>query len=366
MMDPPQPDNQHLDQTPDQPLCQIPGAIPGAIPGETPGDVTRLAPSPTGALHLGNARTFLINWALAKQHGWKVVLRVEDLDGPRVDPQASQSAIDTLAWLGLDWEGEPVFQSHDLAPYSDALAKLYRLGVIYPCTCTRKEIVNAQSAPHEDEHELRYPGTCRPPPPPDTSPDGSADTDPSTASEAILQDSAIAWRVSVPEEPITYDDRFCGPQTFNIQQQVGDFVVASKMGLPAYQLAVVVDDARQGVTQVVRGDDLLGSACRQLFLYRMLGLTPIPTYTHLPLVLGADGRRLAKRHGDTRIDTYRQRGVGVSRIIGLLARWSGIGKGYDEMTADEFAARFNLDELGHSPVTMTQEDEAWLLDGRIS
>ncbi len=325
-------------------------------PGQTPcqsSGITRLAPSPTGALHLGNARTFLVNWALGKQHGWKVVLRIEDLDGPRVDPQASAAAIDTLAWLGLTWEGEPLYQSHDLAPYRDSLAQLYRMGVIYPCTCTRKEILNAQSAPHEDEHELRYPGTCRPP----------READQPETTEAILQDSAIAWRVAVPEDPISYEDSLCGSQTFNIQQQVGDFVVASKMGLPAYQLAVVVDDARQGVTQVVRGDDLRGSACRQLFLYRVLGLTPIPTYTHLPLVLGPDGRRLAKRHGDTRIDTYRQRSVGVQRIIGLLARWSGISAGYGEMTAEEFAERFELQRLGRDPVTMTQEDEAWLLDG---
>jgi glutamyl-tRNA synthetase len=320
---------------------------------ESADQITRLAPSPTGALHLGNARTFLINWALAKQHGWKVVLRIEDLDGPRIDPEASQTAIDTLAWLGLTWEDETLYQSHDLAPYRDALAQLYRLGLLYPCTCTRKEILTAQSAPHEDEHELRYPGTCRPDP----------DFDWTAETEEVLEDSATAWRVSVPEETFTYDDCLCGRQTFDIQKQVGDFVVASKMGLPAYQLAVVVDDARQGVTQVVRGDDLLGSACRQLFLYRTLGLTPIPKYTHLPLILGPDGRRLAKRHGDTRIETYRGRGVGVRRIIGLLARWSGIDEGLSELTADEFADRFDLGRLGHDPVTFTQEDEAWLLDG---
>ncbi len=362
-MDPPQPDIQPPppDSSPYPDSAQAPstGSAPDPAGSPTGGanpvaqEVTRLAPSPTGALHLGNARTFLINWALAKRHGWKIVLRVEDLDGPRVDPEASQAAIDTLAWLGLSWEGEPLYQSHDLIPYRDALAKLYRLGAIYPCTCTRKEILTAQSAPHEDEHELRYPGTCRP----------GAQADQPQTTVKILEDSATAWRISVPDESAGYEDVVCGPQRFNIQKQVGDFVVASKMGLPAYQLAVVVDDARQGVTQVVRGDDLLGSACRQLFLYRILGLSPIPTYTHLPLVLGPDGRRLAKRHGDTRIDTYRQRGVGVRRIIGLLARWSGVSDGYSELNADEFADRFDLETLGRDPVTMTQEDEAWLLDG---
>lgn len=336
-------------------------ATPGPA-GHSSTEVTRLAPSPTGALHLGNARTFLINWALAKQQGWRVVFRIEDLDGPRIDPQASQGAIDTLTWLGLDWEGEPLYQSHDLAPYRDALANLYRHGAIYPCTCTRKEIVNAQSAPHEDEHELRYPGTCRPPEasPRETGPKAS---DSSSPHEVFLQESATAWRVAVPDEPLTYQDVIHGQQSFNIQQQVGDFVVASKAGLPAYQLAVVVDDARQGVTQVVRGDDLLGSACRQLYLYQILDLSPIPTYTHLPLVLGPDGRRLAKRHGDTRVSTYRQRGVTARRIIGLLARWSRITDRYDEMSAQTFAQQFDLTKLGHDPITMTQEDEAWLLDG---
>lgn len=338
---------------------------PTPAPGDAPGvssSVTRLAPSPTGALHLGNARTFLINWAMAKQKGWRTVFRVEDLDGPRIDPAASEKAIDTLRWLGMDWDDGPVYQSHDLAPYRDALAKLYCQGAIYPCTCTRKEIVNAQSAPHEDEHELRYPGTCRPTPP-EAGPQAS---DHANHREALLQDSATAWRVAVPDEPIEYEDLLHGKQVFNIQQQVGDFVVATKMGLPAYQLAVVVDDARQGVTQIVRGDDLLSSACRQLLLYRLLELSPIPTYTHLPLVLGPDGRRLAKRHGDTRIDTYRQRGITAHRVVGLLAKWSGIIDRYDEVSAQTFADRFELDNLSRDPVTMTQEDEAWLLDGTSS
>jgi len=351
-MDQPQPDTRN--HAPG--LAPDPAGPSGAQP-EPADPVTRLAPSPTGALHLGNARTFLVNWALAKRHGWKVVLRVEDLDGPRVDPQASQAAIDTLRWLGLTWQGDPLYQSHDLSPYRDALARLYHRGAIYPCTCTRREIFNAQSAPHENEHELRYPGTCRPDPGSDPKPD------PPESTGAILENSATAWRVFVPDETIAYEDGLHGHQSFNIQQQVGDFVVASKKGLPAYQLAVVVDDARQGVTQVVRGDDLRGSASRQLLLYRMLGLTPTPRYTHLPLVLGPDGRRLAKRHGDSRIDTYRRRGVAVRRIIGLLARWSGIGEAYVEMTPDEFAQRFELDRLGRDPVTFTREDEAWLLDG---
>ena len=167
----------------------------------------------------------------------------------------------------------------------------------------------------------------------------------------------------MPEGEVAFDDRFHGRQSVDVHEQVGDFIVASKAGLPAYQLAVVVDDARQGVTQVVRGDDLLRSTGRQLLLYRLLGLTPEPTYTHLPLVLGPDGRRLAKRHGDTRLDTYRKRGVRPQRIIGLLAWWCGITKHPTEMDAAAFAQAFDLGTLGQDPVTFTEENEAWLLAG---
>ncbi len=247
---------------------------------------------------------------------------MEDLDGPRVKSEAAQQAIDVLRWLGLDWDGEPMFQSADLAVYQRALEVLSRKRLIYPCRCTRKEIQQAQSAPHGDEHELRYPGTCRPE---ETEEKGFKFQVSSSKSEALLTaDETTAWRMRIPDEIIAFDDALHGKQRMNVQQQVGDFVVATKSGMPAYQLAVVVDDARQGVTEVVRGDDLLRSTARQIWLYRMLELTPLPRYVHLPLVLGSDGRRLAKRHGDTRLSHYRKMGVPAERIIGLLAWWSGV------------------------------------------
>jgi glutamyl-tRNA synthetase len=316
-------------------------------------EVTRLAPSPTGALHLGNARSFLINWALAKRHGWRIVLRIEDLDGPRIKDDADTLAIDLLGWMGLDWDEGPYYQSPDLGPYHAALCGLLERGEVYPCTCTRKDIQQAQSAPHDDSHELRYPGTCRPEP--DATSEGQGGE--------LLKDSSQAWRLIVPEGETAFDDTLHGEQSVDVHQQVGDFIVASKAGLPAYQLAVVVDDARQGVTQVVRGDDLIRSTGRQLLLYGRLGLGPVPTYTHLPLVLGTDGRRLAKRHGDTRLDTYRRRGVEPERVVGLLASWSGIGDHRAEMSAGEFADAFELGRLGRDPVTLTEKDEAWLLHG---
>lgn len=305
---------------------------------------TRLAPSPTGALHLGNARTFLINWAMARQNHWRIVLRLEDLDSPRVKPWAKQQAIDDLSWLGMDWDINVGFQLDDLSPYQKALSQLREKHLIYPCKCTRKEITQAQSAPHADEHELRYPGICRP-----------------TDFSVIVDDEPeAAWRVIVDDRTITYTDTFAGEQSFNVSQQVGDFVVCSKAGLPAYQLAVVVDDARQGVTDIVRGDDLLGSAARQMWLYKCLNLSPVPSYCHLPLVLGPDGRRLAKRHGDTRVSFYRELGTPAEKIIGLIAKWSGIQTMPDPMSAMEFKDRFDLAKLSHEPVTFTVEDDQWL------
>ncbi len=171
---------------------------------------TRLAPSPTGALHLGNARTFLVNWALARQNGWEIVLRIEDLDGPRIKPGAADEAIGVLEWLGLDWDEGPVYQSHDLTPYREALATLGSAGAVYACRCTRKQIAQASlSAPHGDEHELRYPGTCRPAEP--TPVDATLLTDKMLLADATLPvDERVACRIRVPATVTTFVDQFAG------------------------------------------------------------------------------------------------------------------------------------------------------------
>ena len=314
---------------------------------------TRLAPSPTGALHLGNARTFLVNWALARQRGWEVVLRIEDLDGPRIKTGATEEATDILAWLGLNWDEGPFTQRHDLIPYLEMLQQLSGQGAIYPCRCTRRQIEEASlSAPHGDAHELRYPGTCRPD---RIEPVG----DLPLGGDLAWSDTGAAWRLRVPDESIRFDDCLVGPQSHNVQRVVGDFLVATKRGTPSYQLACVVDDARQGIDQIVRGDDLVRSTPRQLLLYSQLKLGPVPAYTHLPLVVGEDGRRLAKRHGDSRITAYRQQGVQPERLLGLLAHWCGLGP-RAEIKADEFLAHFDLENLPREPVVFRQEDDAWL------
>lgn len=309
---------------------------------------TRLAPSPTGALHLGNARTFLVNWALARQLGWEILLRIEDLDGPRIKRGAAEQAINLLEWLGIDWDSGPIYQSNDRTPYQQAMCQLVAAGDAFVCNCTRSEIEAAsRSAPHGEDHELRYPGTCCPPAA------GSI-----AAVDVDLTSSG--WRLRVPKGERTFMDKFAGEQSIDVNAAVGDFQIWTKGGLPSYQLAVVVDDARQGIDRVVRGDDLLGSTPRQALLYERLGIGPTPEYWHVPLVRGEDGRRLAKRHGDTRLDHYRRQGVPPERVVGLLAEWCGVGD-RRPTTAEEFATAFRLDEVPREDVVFHASDDAWLL-----
>jgi len=327
-------------------------STPGAASGRA---VTRLAPSPTGALHLGNASTFLVNWAMARRAGWRVVMRIEDLDGPRVKPGADRDALSVLDWLGLDWDGEVRYQLRDLEPYREAVGRLAAEGWIYRCGCTRREIAEAQSAPHGGDGPpgvTRYPGTCRP-----------AGEAPWVGGPVTgdLAAPGVAWRLAAPDHVMTFTDQVRGEQRIDVAADVGDFVIATKAGLPAYQLAVVVDDARQGVTEVVRGADLLASTGRQLWIQTLLGISPSPNYTHLPLLVGPDGRRLAKRHGDTRLSTYRERGVKPQRVIGLVASLLGLAGPLRAMCIDEFLDATPRLDLARETVTFSPEHEAWLV-----
>jgi glutamyl-tRNA synthetase len=247
-------------------------------------------------------------------------------------------------------------QSVDTSPYHMAMGWLANLGKAYPCHLSRTQIDAAASAPQEGAHETPYPASLRPPiagrpldfeyPPPGP---GSA------------PGQSPNWRFCTPPGVVDFVDRFAGPQSIDPSQTVGDFVLWTKRKLPSYQLAVVVDDHRQGVTQIIRGDDLLDSGARQLLLWRALDLSPEPTFTHLPLVLGEDGRRLAKRHGDTRVDYYRSHGVPAEAIIGLVAYWSGTLPQRETMNVREFMGAFKLSTIPDRPITFTQEDDRWLL-----
>jgi glutamyl-tRNA synthetase len=313
---------------------------------------TRLAPSPTGALHLGNARTFLANWLLARQNGWRVVLRVEDIDGPRIKAGADRQLVEDLQWLGLDWDEGPIYQTTRIEQYRHALEKLAAGGHAYACVCSRKEVEAAASAPHAEDGSAVYPGTCR---------GKYASVD--AAREAVGR--APALRFAVPAgRVVEFADAFAGPTSFDVSRELGDFVIAKADGTPAYQLAVVVDDAAMGVTHVVRGDDLLDSTPRQILIYEALGLADrIPTYYHLPLVVGPDGRRLAKRHGDTRLSHYRGLGVPPERVVALLAKWCGVEDAGEHLRATDLPGRFDVRQIPHEPTTFTADDDRWLKSG---
>jgi glutamyl-tRNA synthetase len=315
-------------------------------------DRTRLAPSPTGALHLGNARTFLVNWLLARRHGWHILLRIEDLDGPRIKPGADRELIQDLQFLGLDWDEGPVYQSTRSREYQSAIDWLLERGLAYPCVCSRREVDLASSAPHAEDGSAIYPGSCR----------GRF----ASKEQAALQSGRPpAIRFAVPDRDIEFTDGFAGQRSLNVARSLGDFVIAKCDGAAAYQLAVVVDDLAAGITDIVRGDDLLQSTFRQILLYHALGATQsIPRYVHLPLVVGPDGRRLAKRHGDSRIARYRNLGVKPSRLLALLARWSGIH--CDDLEIHdprELIGRIDLRKISPSPVVFTTADDAWLSQG---
>lgn len=271
------------------------------------------------------------------------MLRIEDIDGPRVKMGAAEELIETLAWLGIDWDEGPTFQSEDLSAYREAMRVLASRGRVFACALSRREIEQASSAPHAGEGETRFDASMRP-----------------VERSAVFEDENTNWRFIVDGGVVTFEDAVHGHVRTDVGASVGDFVVWTKRGLPAYQLAVVVDDARQGVTQVVRGDDLIESTGRQMLLYEALGLGLTPRYAHLGLVVGPDGRRLAKRHGDTRVSTYRKAGVGAERIVALMARWCGMGE-RASLGSAEFAEGFDLARMTPGPTVMTPEDDRWLM-----
>jgi glutamyl-tRNA synthetase len=303
--------------------------------------VGRLAPSPTGAQHVGNARTYLIAWLSARQRGGRVLLRIEDIDSPRTRPGAAAQALDDLRWLGLDWDSEPVVQTMRLPLYEQALKTLQASEMVYPCTCTRSDVERAASAPHHDHEGPVYPGTCS----------GRSAADALGLSRA---GRPFCWRFRVPERSPAFVDGFRGPCAVELRAVGGDFVVWKTARTPAYQLGVVVDDAAGGVTEVVRGDDLVPSTPRQLLLYEALGW-PAPRFVHVPLVVGPDGRRLAKRHGDTRLSALRETGVRPGMLRGLLAWSCGWIDRVREVDVAELLPLFNLESLPRAPFELRAE-----------
>ncbi len=288
----------------------------------------RYAPTPSGRLHLGNARTALVAWLWARALGGRFVMRVEDLDPGRSRAHFERDQLADLRWLGLDWDegphvgGEhgPYRQSERSEHYQAALAQLRT----FECTCTRRELREATVAPHG--REPVYPGTCR---------DGVSHPQ---------RPRAIRWRT--PAGSLTVEDAVYGPQTEDVAVEVGEFVLRRSDGAFAYQLAVVVDDAAMGVTHVLRGADLLGSTVRQVLLQRTLGL-PTPQYAHVPLVLGPDGRKLNKRHGAPDLTRLREQRTDPQRVIAVLARSLGLcGSTVERVDASSLVEDFEIGALG--------------------
>ena len=302
--------------------------------------VGRLAPSPTGLLHLGHARTFLLAYWHVRSRGGTLLMRMEDLDGPRAEQRFADAALRDLAWLGLEWDGEVYVQSSGLGRLNAAVSSLIESGKAYPCVCSRGDILRAQSAPHGDGGEPRYPGTCR-------------GLYRSFAEAEAKTGRPAGARLLVPEGEITIVDGFAGTSTWNVARDVGDFLIAKRDKAPAYQLAVVVDDAAQGVTEVLRGDDLLPSAARQWHVQNALGL-PHPAWFHVPLVSDENGRRLAKREASLSLDELRARGADPREIVAWVARSAGIAI-ETRATAAEITPLFELSRVPQNAVAVSLE-----------
>lgn len=274
-------------------------------------------------------------------------MRIEDLDSPRVKAWAVAQAMEDLRWLGLDWDegpdtggpSAPYVQTERLDLYRDAFGSLRTCERVYPCTCSRSDVLAAASAPHAGQEGPIYPGICAT----------------RTANDALaFGDQPFSWRFRTTDKERSVDDLCIGETRMNVARELGDFVIAKADGTPAYQLAVVCDDHVMGVTEVLRGDDLLPSAFRQLELYEVLGWKP-PQFAHVPLVIGLDGRRLAKRHGDTRLSTLREQGVRAESLLGLLAQSCGLREMAEPTTVGELLADFDLAKLPRAPFTYRDE-----------
>lgn len=297
----------------------------------------RFAPTPSGMLHLGNLFCSLLAWLYAKASGGKIILRIEDLDSARCPRANADKLARDLEWLGLTWDegaycgadGYSYFQSNRFDIYAVYFNRLREAGLLYPCFCSRAQLHAAQ-APHLSDGRVVYPGTCC-----------------NLTAEEIAEHSKLhspAYRLRVADEPISFTDGHYGSQCYNLAHECGDFIVRRSDGIYAYQLAVTIDDSLMGVTQVVRGSDLLPSTPIQIYLYRLLGFTP-PQFIHIPLLTASDGRRLAKRDGDLDLDVMRRSCDSPEAIIGYLACLAGQLEKPEPASPSELVKIFNSDKI---------------------
>ena len=306
--------------------------------------VGRFAPTPSGKMHLGNVLCCLVAWLSARSQGGKVLLRVEDLDPERSGADYERQIEEDLRWLGLDWDEGGLeaaegryCQSGRSGVYEQYFDILFEKGLIYPCFCSRAEL-HAADAPHLSDGRYFYPGTCR-------------NLTPEEAAEKAKKRKP-AWRVKVPDETVRFTDLHYGPYAENLAAECGDFVIRRADGVFAYQLATAVDDGLMGVTEVVRGRDLIGSTARQLWLQRTLGL-PSPVYGHIPLLTDWDGRRLSKRDGDLDLARLREKWR-PEEIIGMLAEAAGILPAYRPVSARELVPLFSWGKVKKGDVRLPE------------
>lgn len=288
----------------------------------------RFAPSPSGRMHLGNLWASLLAWLSVRSQGGTMVLRLEDLDPERCKQTYCDQIMRDLEWLGLDWDNEPVYQSKRTERYAEVFAHLQTQGVLYPCYCTRAERL-AASAPHRSDGIIHYDGHCR--------------TLTPEQQQILSQTRRPAWRIAVPSQTLTFTDLLQGTYTENLTQTCGDFIIRRSDGVYAYQLAVVIDDGDMGVTEVVRGSDLLDSTPRQMYLQQLLSLSH-PVYGHVPLLLAPDGRRLAKRDRDKAMDEL-QAQFSAKELVGQLAYAAGLLDTYVPISPQELIPLFSWHKL---------------------
>ena len=288
--------------------------------------VGRFAPTPSGRMHLGNVFAALIAWLSVKSRGGHLVLRMEDLDTLRTSAEFAETLRQDLRWLGLHWDEETPPQSQRSAVYDAYFEKLRQMDLLYPCYCSRVQLHNV-NAPHLSDGTYVYAGTCRD----------------LTVDQRAAMDRKPAWRVKVPDKVWTVEDLAQGTLRQNLVTDCGDFVVRRADGVYVYQLAVVVDDGEAGVTEVVRGMDLLGSAPRQMYLQELFGFSH-PAYGHVPMLLAPDGRRLSKRDRDLDLGELRKR-VTAEQLLGTLAHSAGIIDRKESLSAKELAAEFSWEKL---------------------
>ena len=291
--------------------------------------VGRFAPTPSGRMHLGNVFSALMAWASVRSQNGSFILRIEDLDIRAHNPQYTSLLLDDLQWLGLTWDKGPYYQSKRAELYQDALLKLKQQKLLYPCFCSRADLHAAQ-APHASDGAYVYAGTCR-----DLS---------KSEREELSKHKIPANRIRVPNKTYAFEDKVYGQTSQNLSKLCGDFIVQRADEVFAYQLAVVVDDADMGVTEVVRGSDLLSSTPRQLYLQDVLGFSH-PIYAHLPLLVAPDGRRLSKRNHDLDLGVLRSQGKTPEEILGFLAYCVGLAEENEPLSAVQIANRFSWDVL---------------------